>query len=200
MAARRSKTWCKAESARVAAAIWARWQGVACPASVESNDRLRRSAKVCAPGRNCDPCSEVWWRPNNPESRFYGFDTFEGLPESWGTYAKGDMRANFFNVDDSRSEFVKGLFQDTLFGFMNSHLFGTRKMILHLDADLFSSTLFVLTTLARVLKKGDIIIFDEFNVPNHEYFAFKIFTESFYVKYELIGAVNNYYQTAFRII
>ena len=47
------------------------------------------------------------------------------------------------------------------------------------------------------LKKGDIIFFDEFNVANHEFLAFKIFTESFYVKLRPIGAVNNFYQTAF---
>lgn len=143
-----------------------------------------------------------WWvnANKNPNSRFYGFDTFEGLPESWGTYAKGDMNANLPDIKDSRAKFIKGLFQDTLFGFTGSHKIDGGKLIIHIDADLFSSTLFVLSTLARHLKKGDIIIFDEFNVPNHEYFAFKIFTESFYIKYELIGAVNNYYQCAFRIL
>ena len=143
-----------------------------------------------------------WWvnENKNPDSRFYGFDTFEGLPESWGTYAKGDMNANLPSIDDTRIKFVKGLFQDTLFGFTDSHSIDNGIRIIHIDADLFSSTLFVLTTLARHLKKDDIIIFDEFNVPNHEFFAFKMFTESFYVKYELIGAVNNYYQSAFKIV
>jgi O-methyltransferase len=143
-----------------------------------------------------------WWikKNTNPDSRFYGFDTFEGLPESWGTYAKGEMNANFPDIDDNRCKFFKGLFQDTLFKFTESQRIDKGKLILHLDADLFSSTLFVLSTLARYLKKGDIIIFDEFNVPNHEYFAFKVFTEAFYIKHELIGAVNNYYQCAFKIV
>ena len=39
-------------------------------------------------------------------------------------------------------------------------------------------------------------LFDEFNVPNHEFYAFKLFTESFYVKTRLLGAVNNFYQVA----
>ena len=60
--------------------------------------------------------------------------------------------------------------------------FETRPKIIHLDADLFSSTIFVLSQLYPYLKKGDIIFFDEFNVANHEFLAFKIFTESFYVK------------------
>lgn len=142
-----------------------------------------------------------WWTNTNknPDSRFYGFDTFEGLPEGWGTYSAGDMQANLPKIDDTRAELVKGLFQDTLFKFLETHSIGKNRIVIHIDADLFTSTLFALTTLARYLKKDDIILFDEFNVPNHEYFAFKVFTESYYVKYELIGAVNNYYQCAFKI-
>jgi O-methyltransferase len=140
-----------------------------------------------------------WWLANcqHADARFYGFDTFEGLPEDWGTYSKGDMSANIPVINDSRGEFFRGLFQDTLPGFLAAQRIRreTRKII-HLDADLFSSTLFTLTSLAPHLKKGDILLFDEFNVPNHEYFAFRIFCDSFYVKTRMLGAVNNYYQVA----
>ena len=143
-----------------------------------------------------------WWMNanKNPASKFYGFDTFEGLPEAWGTYRKGDMSAVLPEIKDARHEFVKGLFQETLFTFLATHDIDSKRRVIHLDADLFSSTLFVLTTLARHLKKGDIIFFDEFNVPNHEFYAFKIFQESYYMKFELLGAVNNYYQVAFKVI
>lgn len=150
-----------------------------------------------------DGYSFKWWLANcpNPDNKFFGFDTFEGLPENWGTFNKGDMYANIPVVNDSRAEFIKGLFQDTVPNFLSTAKFKTdKRKIIHLDADLFSSTLFALTSLGPYLKKGDILFFDEFNVPNHEFFAFKIFSESFYVKTKLLGAVNNYYQVALMII
>ena len=143
-----------------------------------------------------------WWLEhcNNPSVLLYGFDTFEGLPERWGKFSKGDMIADVPKVDDSRVEFVKGLFQDTLPQFLTTHdISRSPRRVVHMDADLFSSTLFALTSLASSLRKGDVLIFDEFNVPNHEFFAFKIFSDSYHVKTRLLGAVNNYYQVAFII-
>jgi O-methyltransferase len=142
-----------------------------------------------------------WWlnRNSNSNSRFSGFDTFEGLPEDWGTYKKGDMSFGMIQVDDKRAELVKGLFQDTLLQFIdrNSARLQESVNIIHLDADLFTATIFVLTQLFRYIKKGDIIFFDEFSVPNHEYQAYQIFTSSFNIKLKPIGAVNNFYQVAF---
>jgi len=147
--------------------------------------------------------SFIWWlkRLTNKENKFYGFDTFEGLPEDWGAFfVKGDMSSDIPSVNDDRAEFFKGLFQDTLSDFLKKgHLKSNRRKIIHMDADLFSSTLFVLTTLYPYLNAGDIVFFDEFNVPKHEFLAFKIFTESYYIKYEILGAVNNYYQMAFMV-
>ena len=143
-----------------------------------------------------------WWLSNNlhPESKFYGFDTFEGLPEDWGTYSKGEMAAGIPQVADQRASFIKGLFQEAVPAFISKENLRNEKLkLIHLDADLFSSTLYALTTLAPYLKKGDILLFDEFNVPNHEYFAFRIFSDSFYVKTKLLGAVNNYLQVALMI-
>lgn len=147
----------------------------------------------------CNGNSFQWWVNNshNVHSKFYGFDTFEGLPEDWGTFNKGDMAANIPILIDNRAEFIKGLFQETLPSFLlNQKKRSETRKIIHLDADLFSSTLYTLTSLAPYLKKGDILLFDEFNVPNHEFFAFKMFCDSYYIKTRLLGAVNNYYQVA----
>ncbi len=143
-----------------------------------------------------------WWLANNTNSQssFHGFDTFEGLPENWGVfYAKGAMKFDLPDVQDSRANFYRGLFQQTLVPFIerNREALSSKRLVIHLDADLFSSTIFTLSQLYPYLKKDDIIMFDEFNVPRHEFKAFKIFTESFYVKMSAVYAVNNYYQTGF---
>lgn len=142
-----------------------------------------------------------WWINfnKNPESHFSGFDTFEGLPESWGGYKKGEMSFKIPDITDERAELYKGLFQATLNPFLdkNGNRFNESLTIIHLDADLFSATIFALSQVYKFLKKNDIIFFDEFSVPNHEFSAYKIFIESFGVKLKPIGAVNNFYQVAF---
>ncbi len=142
-----------------------------------------------------------WWINFNKYegSTFAGFDTFEGLPESWGGYKKGDMSFNIPDITDERAEFFNGLCQATFGPFLVKIgcRFSESLTIVHLDADLFSSTIFVLSQVYRFLKKGDLILFDEFCVPNHEFLAYKIFTESFDVTLKPIGAVNNFYQVAF---
>ena len=146
-----------------------------------------------------------WWLNNNsnPNSKFYGFDTFEGLPEAWGlNFKKGSMNAvDIPDITDERASFIKGLFQDTLPTFLKeNNLDNGKRKIIHFDADLFSSTLFGLCTLSPFFKEGDIILFDEFNVPNSEYYALKIFEETYYRKFKLIGSVNNYYQIAMVVV
>ena len=143
-----------------------------------------------------------WWVNHNshPFSVFTGFDTFEGLPEDWGGFRKGAMttHAQIPQYDDPRVSFKKGLFQETLPSFLKTLDKNKRKVIM-MDADLYSSTLYVLTSLSPYLNKGDIIFFDQFNVPMHEFRAFCDFTESYYLKFQLIGTANNYYFCAFEL-
>lgn len=144
-----------------------------------------------------------WWVENadHPENRFHGFDTFSGLPENWGPYKAGDMstKDSMPTFEDPRVRLWKGLFQDTLPGFMQQWK-GDRRKLIHLDADLYSSTLYALTMLAPRLLPGDVLLFDEFAVPNHEFLAFRNFTESYRVKYEVIGSRNNGLFLAVRIL
>jgi len=144
-----------------------------------------------------------WWLQQNThtQSRFYGFDTFDGLPEDWGPFKKGAFSNNnaLPEINDDRGKFFKGLFQQTVPGFLRE-LDPNRKNVLMMDADLYSATLYGLTSLAPYLKKGDIIFFDEFVVPTHEFKAYLDFTQSYYINLELVAAANNYYFVAFKVV
>ena len=138
---------------------------------------------------------------SRPASRFVGFDTFTGLPERWRpTEPAGHFNANGVipDIKDPRCSFEIGLFQDTLPAFVHrTDLSG--RVVVNLDADMFTSTLFVLTTLAPVLKPGDLIFFDEFSCPLDEFRAFEAFVRSFRVKYEVIGAVYGYTRVCIKL-
>jgi O-methyltransferase len=138
----------------------------------------------------------------HPDSRFVGFDTFTGLPERWRpTEPAGHFNANgaIPDIKDSRCSFEVGLFQDTLPAFVaRTKLSG--RLVVNLDADMFTSTLFVLTTLAPYLKSHDLIFFDEFSCPLDEFRAFEEFAQSFRVKYEAIAAVHGYTRVCIKIL
>ena len=143
-----------------------------------------------------------WWveKNKNPNSRFFGFDVFTGLPEDFGVMKKHhyDTQGITPQIEDRRVTFIKGLFQDSLPGFLENYRSNQRKVI-HMDADLYSSTLFVLTRQLPLLKKDDIIIFDEFGVPTHEFRAFSDIIHSYNLKFELLAAINNYLQIAIKL-
>lgn len=143
-----------------------------------------------------------WWvkKNSNPSSRFYGFDVFTGLPEDFGVMKKHhyDTEGHTPEIKDTRVKFITGLFQDTLPQFLDAYDSSQRKVI-HMDADLYSSTLFVLTRLMPYLKKEDILIFDEFGVPTHEFRAFNDIANAYNLKFEILGAINNYLQVAIKL-
>jgi O-methyltransferase len=150
-----------------------------------------------------DGISFKWWinKNKNINSKFIGFDTFTGLPEDFGVMKKKDFDTKGIlpDINDSRAEFRAGLFQHSLPKFIKEFNFDKRT-VLHMDADLYSSTLFVLTMLGLKIKKDDIIIFDEFGVPTHEFRAFCDFFDSYMIQYKILGAINNYLQLAIKII
>jgi O-methyltransferase len=149
-----------------------------------------------------DGFSFTWWmtKNTNPLSRFYGFDTFTGLPEDFGPYKKGTFNSGSIPaIKDERGKFYQGLFQQTLPGFLKD-FDNTKRKVIMLDADLYTATLYTLTSLAPYLRKGDIIFFDEFVVPTHEFLAYQNFIDSYYFNLELIAAANNYYFVAFKVV
>jgi hypothetical protein len=120
----------------------------------------------------------------NPASRLFGFDSFEGLPEHWGrnprgTFSTGGVMPKLF---DNRVEFVKGWFHETLPTFFVRPSVRTMladpncRVFVHLDADLYSSTLFILTSLWHHLDRYH-FCFDEF--MGHELRALQDFRAAY---------------------
>lgn len=120
-------------------------------------------------------------------SRFYGFDSFEGLPEDWrGTSTEHfDVGGVMPKIDDARVKFVKGWFQDSLPGMLDEieEAARGRSLVVHYDADLYSSTLYLLFALGDRFKRYH-FIFDEFS--GHE-------TRAFYNYMQATGAKAEFF-------
>ena len=121
----------------------------------------------------------------NKESKFFGFDTFTGMPEKWNKVAPGSWsnNGNIPQIEDKRVFFVKGLFQETLDNYLSEYKSLKEQnytFLIHLDADLYSSTLYVLSKLSFLDKFY--VIFDEFTGDENR--ALKNFLET-YVFYEV---------------
>jgi hypothetical protein len=146
-----------------------------------------------------------WWTRaiSHPEARFVGFDTFEGLPEAYGSCGRGSYTAGgqVPDIGDPRCRFEVGFFQDTLRGFLQTAP-RDRRYVVYLDADLYSSTLYVLTTLAPVLKKGDVLIFDDFasiREPVHVFRAFDDFCAAYRPRFTVLAGAFAHSQLAIRM-
>lgn len=144
-----------------------------------------------------------YWSGNNThiDSRFFGFDTFEGLPEKWPGFISSIER-NHFNTfgklpetDDKRITYIKGIFQETIPIFISENKINSR-LVINMDADLYSSTLYVLTKLDEIIVPGTIIFFDEFSSMMSEFRALEDYFRSYLRNYTLLGvtnAPNDYY-------
>lgn len=134
-----------------------------------------------------------------PEQTVYGFDSFEGLPETWrdgfeaGTFQKGVLPKVEKNV-----VLVKGWFNKSLPGFLTDHP-GDCAFI-HIDCDLYSSAKTVLTLLGQRIVSGTVIVFDEyFNYPSwqkHEHKAFTEFLKEHGRECDYFGYVGSHQQVA----
>jgi len=136
----------------------------------------------------------------NANSRFTGFDTFTGLPEKWLEFDQGafDTGGALPDIRDPRVRFVKGIFQDTLYGFLRDFT-PRQQLVIHVDSDLFSSALFVLCAMDRVISPGTIILFDEFASLMDEFRAWHEYLLAFRRSAEALARTASSDQVAFRI-
>ncbi len=111
----------------------------------------------------------------------FGFDSFEGLPEDWRDgFPKGTFAMSGFPIVHGAIIFI-GWFQDTLNKFKDEY--NQKISFIHLDADLYSSTKYVLNGLNERIEPGCILLFDEFmnyeGFEEHEYRAFNEWCSEF---------------------
>lgn len=136
-------------------------------------------------------------------SRVYGFDSFQGLPESWyGTYNKGAFARSDLPLVPDNVTLVQGWFVDTLPEFLENHQ--QQISFLHIDSDLYSSASFIFAAARDRIVPGTVILFDEyFNYPgwqNHEHRAFMEFIEATGLHFSYESFLRNSQPVCVRII
>lgn len=138
-----------------------------------------------------------------PHKTVYGFDGFDGLPEDWTSR----MRKGFFARDRlprvrKNCALVVGWFNETLPGFVEKH--PEPIALLHVDCDLYSSTVTILNNLKNNIVPGTVIVFDEYiNYPGWQLDEFRAWQEHckmYGVKYEYIGRVSKHQKVAVRVL
>ncbi len=146
-----------------------------------------------------------WWleKASHPDTRFHAFDTFTGLPEDWGDIPAGTFSHDGRppDVDDARCTFHVGLFNRTVPGFLKSVPL-KRLTVVHVDPDLYSSTLYLLTMLASRLKRDDLLLLADFcslRHPTHVFRAFHDFVAAYGLDYDVLASSNYGHQVAVRV-
>jgi hypothetical protein len=143
---------------------------------------------------------------HRPRAEFFGFDSFEGLPEHWKSgFEQGRFTQSKLPIVAPNVSLIKGWFDETIPKFKkNAPDFSLKTAFIHIDCDLYSSTKTVLSGMAEYLAPGSIIAFDEYlNYPGweqHEHRAFAEFVQTHQINFEYIGYVENGCQVAVRII
>jgi len=159
--------------------------GLVCEFGVSGGKSLRHIARQC-------------------KGRVHGFDTFAGLPEDWsGTSARaGAFGRRRKPRVPSNVTLHDGSFSKSIPPFLESHQ--GPAALLHLDADIYSSTKTVLTLFRERIGSGTILVFDEYhNYPNwreHEFKAFQEFIAENRKAYRYIGFSTLQGQVAAQIV
>lgn len=128
-----------------------------------------------------------------PDVTVHGFDSFVGLPETWGGTANVtgsfDLGAKPPKIPVDNVEFHVGWFDDTVPPY--GEKFDGPFAFCHLDADLYSSTKTVMDTLEKWFIPGTIVVFDEYfgyyGWQQHEHKAFMEFLDRTGLSFEALS-------------
>ena len=120
----------------------------------------------------------------------YGFDSFQGLPESWHSEAKGSYSTKGVIPSVPQNVILHdGWFEETLPGFVQQHPEPVRFM--NIDCDIYSSTKTILETFAKQIIPGTVLVFDEYIGNEHwredEFKAFQEAVLKYGWDYEYLG-------------
>lgn len=129
------------------------------------------------------------------DMRFYGFDSFEGLPEVTGPdktrrkdFYKGQYACSYqtvckelerAGVDWNRTKLIRGFFNESLTPQLREKLGMRPAAIALIDCDLYASTVDVLRFIEPLITTNSILVFDDWNCFNadNERGQRKAFTE-----------------------
>ena len=147
-----------------------------------------------------------------PQKTIYGFDGWQGLPEKFNDLPEGHFAQKLPDVLPN-CQLVQGWFgvrpaldkssipDFTAQAFANKHK--EPIALLHLDADLYSSTKTVLDVFANQIVPGTVILFNEYwnhaTWKKHEFKAWQEHVVKHNVKYEYIGYASDHQEVAVKI-
>jgi hypothetical protein len=176
---------------------WMRSHGYGIPIRVDRRDRLFALAASRVEGRRVlylefgvwrGDSMRAWMRLLPRDAVLHGFDSFEGLPETFttsahkGTFGTGGRPPE---VGDPRVSFFAGWFEETLPSYRPPD---HEALVINMDADLYSSTIFVLRSLRRWIRAGTLIYFDEFHIAEHEQRALDEFVAEAGLRFRVLAA------------
>ncbi|OAN55741.1 class I SAM-dependent methyltransferase [Magnetospirillum moscoviense] len=133
----------------------------------------------------------------------HGFDSFEGLPEDWGSEQAKVLTtdAQLPAVPDN-VVLHAGWFENTLPAFLATHPDPVR--LVNIDSDIYSSARFVLFALAERIGPGTIVVFDEMignrTWADDEYRAFGEFVAAFPISWQVFAVSPATKQVAIEIL
>ncbi len=142
------------------------------------------------------------WIAPEVSGTVHGFDSFDGIQEHWNGNPIGAFAQKRMPKVPGNVEFHVGYFDATLPGFLQQH--SDPIAFLHVDCDLYSSTVTIFDLLGSKLQPGTIILFDEYynfhRWQQHEFKAFQEFVQKSGLEYEYICFSVTGQQVAVRVL